>query len=277
MPHNIQRSAPAGRVFFLAGLVALLVAFPAAAQTPADAVFKDFQPSGEFEIQLDGKVLESAELFHAERAASYLILAPEISSPLLVNARTRTVEQVSFMKVAKRSTGTIDLLADASFQTVGPFAVGDQQLSFSFKGQSILLLQKPPLTGLHPPSKLISHNAAYGFKAKQYEPEASHMATLNALKKKDVKVRVYFGNWCPVCSRLVPKVMKVQEGVDNANVTFEYYGLPRQPSDDPVAVENEINGVPTAVVTVGGVEKGRLNGRDLYKPEAALGKLLAGS
>ncbi|MEO1087184.1 MAG: thioredoxin family protein, partial [Acidobacteriota bacterium] len=263
----------------LAGLaaVAVLAALPVVAQAPSDAVFKDFQPSGEFEIQLDGKALESAELFHAERAASYLIMAPEISSPLLVNARTRTVEQVSFMKVAKRPNGTIDLLADASFQTVGPFAVGAQQLSFIYKGQSVVLAQKPPLTGVHPPSKLISHNPDYGFKAEQYVPEDGHLATLKALKK-DVKVRVYFGNWCPVCSRLVPKVMKVEESLAGASsVTFEYYGLPRRPSDDPVAVENKVSGVPTAIITVDGQEKGRLNGRDLYKPEAALGKLLAGS
>ncbi|MEM1177208.1 MAG: thioredoxin family protein [Acidobacteriota bacterium] len=278
MPFTTQRPTLAGRAKHFAGLAAAaLLASPVAAQAPADAVFKDFQPSGEFEIKLDGQVLESAELFHAERAASYLILAPELSSPLLINARTRTVEQVSFMKVAKRPAGTIDLLADAGFQTVGPFTIGSQHLSFNFKGQKIDLVQKPPLTGIHPPSKLISHNPAYGFKAKQYEPNAGHLSTLKAVKK-DVTVRVYFGNWCPVCSRLVPKVIKVEEALAGASkVTFEYYGLPRTPSDDPVAVENKVSGVPTAIITIDGKEKGRLNGRDLYSPEASLGKLLAGS
>ena len=260
-------------LFFIL-LVAL--AAPLLAQAPADAVFKDFQPSGEFEIRLDGKALENAELFHAERAGAYLILAPELSSPLLVNARTQSVEQVSFMKVAKRSGGTIDLLADAGFQTVGPFAVGAQQLSFNFKGQKIVLASKAPLTGLKQPEDLVKHNPAYGFKSKQYTPDASQMATLKA-QGKDVRVRIYFGNWCPVCGRLVPKVLRVQEELAQSKLSFEYYGLPQPMSDDPITAKEDLHGVPTGIVYVGDKEVGRLTGRDLFKPEFALTKMLTGS
>jgi len=257
------------------GVLLAVLAAPALAQAPADSVFKDFQPSGEFEIQLDGKTLETAELFHAERAGAYLVMAPEISSPLLINARTRTVEQVSFMKVAKREGGTIDLLADASFQTVGPFAVGAQQLSFTFKGRKIVLASKPPLTGLHPPAGLVSHNPAYGFKSKQYEPDPSQLAALKA-QTEDVRVRIYFGNWCPVCGRLVPKVLRIDEELGDAGPKSEYYGLPQPMSDDPITSREDINGVPTGIVYVDGKEVGRLSGRDLFKPEAALTKMLTG-
>lgn len=264
------------RLLILTPVLLAALAAPLLAQAPADAVFKDFQPSGEFEVRLDGKTLENAELFHAERAGAYLVLAPELSSPLLVNARTQTVEQVSFMKVAKRAGGTIDLLADASFQTVGPFAVGAQQLSFNFKGQKIVLASKPPLTGLHPPAGLVSHNPAYGFKSKQYKPDAAQMASLKA-QTKDVRVRIYFGNWCPVCGRLVPKVLRIEEELGESKVSFEYYGLPQPMSDDPITAKEDLHGVPTGIVYVGDKEIGRLSGRDLFKPEASLTKMLTGS
>ncbi len=87
----------------------------AAAQAPADAVFSGFKRNGEFLFELDGEDLKHAEIYLSDRAASYLVIAPELASPLLISPRAGSVESVSFMKVMKRDDGTIDLLADASF------------------------------------------------------------------------------------------------------------------------------------------------------------------
>ncbi|MEM6792476.1 MAG: thioredoxin family protein [Acidobacteriota bacterium] len=257
-------------------LLLVLVAPAAGAQSESDAIFRNFQPSGDFSVTIGGETFENVELYHAEQAGAYLLIGPELSSPLLINTRTRLVEQISLLKVAKRDSGIIDLLADASFESLGPFAVGSQQLSFEYKGKKVVMEPKPPLLGLQKPQSLVDHNPAYGFKSDQYTPDGSQLARLRE-EGKDVRVRIYFGNWCPVCSRLVPKVLKVQEGLADSKINFEYYGMPRPMSDDPISTEQKINGVPTGVVYVNGVEKGRLNGRDLYKPEASIARLLQGS
>ncbi len=76
-------------------------------------------------------------------------------------------------------------------------------------------------------------------------------------------MRVYFGSWCPVCGRLVPKILKLQSDLKGAKIQFEYYGLPQPMSDDPITAKENLNGVPTAIVYVDGKEFGRQDGHTL--------------
>lgn len=269
---SIQRR-PTGA--FLALLLALLSPAFAGAQAEADALFRDFVPFGELSVTVDGEDLEGAELFFAERAGAYLLTAPSLKSPLLVNVRSGQIERLSFLKMRKKDDGTIDLLADASFDAVGPFQVTGKQLAFSLAdGRQVTLEPKPSLLGAQTAESLVDHNAAYGFKAKTYEAKPAMLDALRGLDK-DVTVRVYFGSWCPVCSRLVPNVIAIERALEGSRIGFEYYGLPQPMSDDPVAEEMEIHGVPTAVVFVGGKEVGRLSGRELSSPETSLRDTLA--
>ena len=56
-------------------------------------------------------------------------------------------------------------------------------------------------------------------------------------------------------------------------VRFEYYGLPKPLTDDPIVREEGITGVPTVLVSVDGEEIGRLQGRALDRPGEALAGL----
>lgn len=261
----------------LRALPLLLLTAPLTAQMPADDVLRDFEPVSTFQFSLDGRVLPDAEILLSERAVAYLILAPELSSPVMIQPRAQTVESVHLMKVARQGDGTIDLLADASLEPLGGFTVDGrtQEVRFELDGRPAKLMPKPPAVGLHTADSLVDHSRSYSFKAKAYEPAASALSSLRD-ETRDVRVRVYFGSWCPVCGRLVPNVLRVQEELAGSSISFEYYGLPNQMRDDPITEKDDIHGVPTAIVYVGGEEAARLSGKDLASPEKALLGVLGG-
>ena len=237
---------------------------------------KGFEPSGEFDIELGGQPLADAKLYQSQQSSSYLILAPSLKSPLLMNLRGRVAQAVSFMKVSKNDDGSIDLLPGAAHETLGQIKPSGTTVSFDVKGQKMVLTAKPALVGNQNEKSLAEHNPGYAYKAAKYRVNTSQIAKLKN-EGRDVKVKVFFGSWCGVCSRLVPKIMKVSEALEGSKVDFEYYGLPRMMTDDPVTEEMKIRGVPTGVVYVDGKEVGRLTGRELAKPEAGIEKVLGGA
>ena len=262
-----------------AWLLAAVLTFgacPLAAQVPADAVFSGFEPIGDFSFELGGEELDNAEIYLSKKAAAYLVIAPELASPVLINPRAGSVESVSFMKVAKRDDGTIDLMADASFNRLGAFKIDGQTIVFEVKGQAAKLKQKPPLLGRHHPETLRSYKPEYGRQADAYTPVPRSLAALET-QGRDVRVLVYFGTWCPVCGRMVPKVLRLDDDLTGSKVRFEYYGLPQPMTDDPVTERDDIHGVPTGIVYVDGKEVGRLSARDLNVPENAIRRLLDGA
>lgn len=269
-----SRHTGVARVLLAAALIA--GASAAAAQVPADAVFNGFKPNGEFLFELDGEDLKHAEIYLSDRASSYLVIAPELASPLLISPRTGSVESVSFMKVLKREDGTIDLLADASFNRLGAFRIAGQQIVFQVKGQDAKLKAKPPLLGAQAAESLRGYKPEYSRLAEEYSPEARYLGNLRQ-QEDAVRVRVYFGTWCAVCGRLVPRILRLADELEGSRVQFEYYGLPQPMSDDPITQREDLHGVPTAIVYVGDKEVGRLSGGDLNVPEKSITRLVLGA
>lgn len=255
--------------------VALFCAAAGLAQVPADEVFQGFQPSGDYIFELGGKDVGGAEVYHSERAVAYLITAPSLRSPLLVSPRTGAVESVSLMKVSKRADGAIDLLADASFQRVDAFKLEGESVVFTVNGQPAKLKPRPWLLGLHDAATVKGSNPDYARKAAAYQPNAAAVAALRA-EQRAVKVRVYFGSWCPFCKDHVPYLLRVAEELKGAKIRFELYGLPRPFSGDAEATRDKVNGVPTGIVYVDGKEVGRVTARGWQNPEVTINELIRG-
>lgn len=268
------RNPRARRAFLgLPPLACLLLALPAAAQVPADEVLKGFQVVGDYDFELGGNVLKHAEVYFSESAVAYLVMAPELESPLMISPRSRAVESVHLMSVLKRDDGTVDILADALLEPVGPFQLADGEVRFTLAGQQARLKPKPWLLGRHPGERLMEHNPEYALKASQYVPDAAAVERLRHVAG-DVRVLVYFGSWCPACKQFVPGILRVEEELAGSPIEFAYYGLPKPLSQDPESVRAGIHGVPTVVVFVGGKEVGQLTGQELAAPEASLSALL---
>ncbi|MEM9558335.1 MAG: thioredoxin family protein [Acidobacteriota bacterium] len=262
------------RQLFVLLLLGLAISWPAAAEV--DSVFSAFRPNGDYLFELDGEAVSDATLYFSDRARAYLIVGPALGSPLLIHPRSGVVEKISLMKVQKNEDGSIDLLADASFDQVGKFRLDGLSLLFDYKGQQAVVRPKPALVGMQSATALRDFKPEYAAEADAYAPSSAALQAL-AGQGRDVTVRVFLGTWCPVCGRTVPKVIKTEEalaGLGGSNIQFEYYGLPRNISEDPVAAEMKINGVPTVVVLTGEREIGRIDGRDLHSPETALRELL---
>ena len=240
-------------------------------------MFRDFEPIGEYQFELDGEALTNAEIFQSRRAAAFLVLAPELSSPLLINPRTKSVESVHLMKVARQSDGSIDLLADASFGYLGTFRVAGTELDFEVKGKSARLRPRPPILGFQEAELLRSQKPEYDRLASSYEPSARHLQALKS-SDQDARVLIYFGTWCPTCSRLVPRMLRLSEELAGSKLDIDYYGLPHEMSDDPATERDDIHGVPAGIVYVGGKEIARLGVQELNAPEEpALVRILNGS
>jgi thiol-disulfide isomerase/thioredoxin len=252
----------------------LLAAGSAAAQMPADALFRDFQLTGDFIFELDGKDLESAEVYNSERAAAYLILAPELSSPVLINPRAGSAESVHLMKVAKRPDGSIDLLADATFNRLSELQIHGTEVVFDVKGTPAKLKPKPPLLGFKKSDDLKSYKPEYARLSQAYHPDEAEIEALRAVDQ--ARVLVYFGSWCPTCGRLVPRVIRVDEELKGSKIEFQYYGLAHDFGNDTMAKADDIHGVPTGIVYIDGREIGRLEAADLNTPETSIARLLNG-
>jgi len=256
-----------------ATLAVLVVAVPAAAQG-ADAVLRDFQLTGDWVLEVGGKPAAKAEIYLSERVPAFLIVAPELASPTLLVPRERTVNTVSFMKLAKRGSA-IDILADAEITPIGRLVHEGEEARFTVDGKALVMKPRPHLLGRHDLSAMLGYSPDYRRKAEAYKPDATALATLKA-SKQPVKVRVYFGSWCPFCSQHVPHLLRVAEELAGSRVSFEFYGMPSGEAfaKDPVAKRDDVHGVPTGIVYVGGKEVGRIEGGEWSKPEQALREIV---
>lgn len=266
------------RIHFAASVA--LLAFPfitAAQQVPADAVLRNFQPTGDYILEVDGQEYPKAKIYRSQTAAAFLIRAAALDSPVLLSPRAGSVQTVSIMSLNMQPTGAIDILANAQMIPQGRFKVEGEEVVFSADGHAARLKPKPPLTGLQDSAGMLAHSPSYGLTAESYTPDSKVMEGLRN-EASSVRVKVFFGSWCPFCKTYVPRMIKVDELLQGSKVKVEYYGLPKPPfNDDPAAKAEKVGGVPTGIVYLGKRELGRIQGDQWTSPEKAIRSILSGS
>ncbi len=261
-------------VALLACLALLLgpAAPPLAAQSTPDPFLQGFQPIGTYSLSIDGKPAPRAEIFQSTRARAFLLLGAGVDQPLLVDLRSRQVETVGIMSLAKRPDGTIDILADAAVTPRGPFEVGEAGVSFETGGHKYQLGERASLTGPRKASELTAYDPSYARGAEAYQPNSKLVSQLDK-ESQPVRVQVFFNSKCPHCQLMVPRIIKVQQVIDNPKISFEYYGVPDS-FKDPVMEAKNVHGTPTGIVYVKGKEVGRITGEAWKTPELALKNVL---
>jgi thiol-disulfide isomerase/thioredoxin len=256
----------------------LLLALPALAQTPqpaVDAVLKDFVRTGEYLLMVNGKPAPVYEIYKNDKLPAYLILSPALPSAVLLTAGSGKVETAPVAKVVRQKEGTVGLAADAALKPQGQFTFAGDKVAFTADGRKATLGPNPPLLGLQKAPALKNHSPEYMVGARNYKPNAQALAALRK-NAKPVRVRVFFGSWCPHCKHMLPHILKLEEGLVGSKVTVEYYGLPRPPAawQDAEVVRLGVKGVPTAIVYVAGREAGRLSSNDFARVELSLSSML---
>lgn len=269
-------SRPTGRlaavVLTLVLTAVVPVAAPAHAQVP-DPMFQDFEPVGTFALTVDGVAVPKAEIFQSERARAMLVMTSKLDNPVMVNLRSRQIEEVSLMSLAKRQDGSIDILADAPIQPVGTFSVQDDGIAFSYGGKQVALTTRASLTGEQSAAALLEYDPSYARGAASYEPNTNLVAELEK-RTEPIRVQVFFNSKCGICKEMVPRIIKLDRTLDADNIEFDYYGVPDSYSGDEEMERKDISGVPTGIVYVNGKEVGRIVGGQWRIPELAIKNLL---
>lgn len=256
-------------------LLALALALAPAALSAQDAM-EGFRPTGDYVFELAGATDEDAEVFVLGQGSAFLILSDEVESPLLVEPRAGDVKTLSLLKVAKQADGTVNLLPNAVAASQGPFSVDLEGVTFTVDGQDAGLMVKPPFLGGAGVQELFDYSVDYRLGAEEYATSAPILRELEG-EDRPVRVRVFFGTWCPHCQVVMPRILKVAQALQGSQIALEFYGLPRQISDDPEAARWDISGVPTGVVLVGDREVARISGGDWKIPELAIKNALDGA
>jgi thiol-disulfide isomerase/thioredoxin len=260
------------------GLLLLTLAIPVLAQTPqpaVDAVLKDFARTGKFLLMVNGKPAPAYEIYQNENLPAYLILSPSLPSAVLLTAGSMQVETVPAGKVIRQKDGTVGLAADADPKPQGQFKIEGNRVVFAADGRQGSLGPNPPLLGLRKAPALKNHSPEYMVSARAYKPNPQIVAALKK-RTKPVKVKVFFGSWCPHCQEHLPYLMRIEDEVKGAPIQFEYYGLPEGFANDPEAKKYRVDGVPTGIVFVDGKEVGRISRNDWESPETRLHGILNG-
>ncbi|HET9768454.1 MAG TPA: thioredoxin domain-containing protein [Thermoanaerobaculia bacterium] len=267
------------RVLTLAlAVLTLLPLSPARGQMiPLHPLLRDFEPMGEYALVIGGAPLPGVKMFRSEKAgAAVLMTGPGLRSALLLIPREKAVQRVDPVKVVVGADGRAALLADAQPVRESGFAVEGMDIVFTVEGTPARLKEKPYLLGLHPGKDLLDNDAAYAFRARQYNPSP---ALVKALRQavNPIRVRVFFGSWCPHCGQMVPRILRLADALAGSQVRFEFYGLPSPFDKEPEASRMGITGVPTGVVYRGTREVGRIAGGEWSIPELAIKKVLDAS
>lgn len=262
------------RALAVLGLGAALLFLPGAASLAQDtSMLNGFQSTHDYVLEIDGVVDAAAEIYFQQRLPGYLLLPSKHSTPMLLVPRTREVRAVHIMKISRQPTGSLDLAPDALWKSLGQFELDGADLKFAVDGKSFALRQKPPLLGVKQATDLEAYDKRYRELATSYEPAGDALRALGA-EKRDVRVRVYFGSWCPFCQQYLPRMVRVVRELADSGVAIDFYGLPREFSQDEITRTMNIRAVPTGVVYVDGKEAGRIQGEAWRAPESALQKIL---
>jgi hypothetical protein len=278
-------------------LIAAALVRPSGAAGDAPAIhdsLREFLPTSKYEFVGEPKAEHATQVYLSARSAAYLVRGTALGSPLLVRTGAGLLESVPEDALVDRPDGGFDLRADVKPTELGRFTLKGRDLVIDVpveKAKPEVPLVKgklsppAPLLRWQKAANLLAHTPEYERDAKNYTVGADCLAAIKAVKGR-INVFVYFGSWCPTCSTVMGKVLrlekeltkdlpKLKEGETPA-IQFDYYGLPPEPDtwEDKEAKDRDISKIPTGFVYIDAHLAGRIDPEEWTKPEAALRRAL---
>jgi thiol-disulfide isomerase/thioredoxin len=255
-------------------LAALLLRSSHLAAQPAAAAEQLFQPTGEYLLQIDKQAVPDAKVYVSPKGDAYLIVSSRLAGgPVLIDVPGHRVSTV-VTALLPRADGSLAVAGGATLTPQGSYAIEGESPTFTVAGAHARLVAGPPLLGEQTADALLRHDPGYGRRAAAYQPDAAALARLAAVPA-GVRLRVYFGSWCPICAQAVPRLIKVIATLKQPHLAVEYYGLPQDRDADPEPARMNLHGLPTAIVYgQGNKELGRITDDQWRRPEVALRTIL---
>ncbi|MGH9870556.1 MAG: thioredoxin family protein [Candidatus Polarisedimenticolia bacterium] len=208
-------------------------------------------------VEVNGTASAEARLFNARGRPAMLLLAPELSTPLLIDLQKRQVNAVPAEAVKELPEGQgVELVAEAVEGSPAPYTMDGETVIFYWNGVRTKITRKPPLVGDITLENLLARLPIYRKGMEAYEPGISDVSYLKDYGLQ-VKVLIFFGSWCPHCRQTIPRFLKSMEAAGNANIAMAFTGVPLPFKDYAPAQEKQVKGVPTFIVYAGDKEIGR--------------------
>ena len=225
-----------------------------------------FEPAGKYALNIDGEAVPEATIYISLSAGSSLLLkAPQLSSPLLLRPQAKSLDRVQPADLQPRDDGTIDISPGAELKPAGTYTIEGTTLLLSVGERQMRLVDRH-LFGLHDAATLTAWDPEYGRRARRYSPSSEPVETLSEVGA--VRIRAYFGSWCPRCRQAIPRLMRLAEELEGSGLRFEFFGMPQHEEDAPEsfwgeakaagAYDDEVNIVPLVVVFRGDQRIGRI-------------------
>lgn len=259
-------------------LCTALLITPAVADEEVHATLKGFTPSGKYIIVNGKETMTKAEVLHSKRAASYLLLKTGYDGVLLLEPRHTRVSAIDDAHMKRNKDGSVDLLASAKRKVLGNFKRNKQQIEIRLNDLRLDLKPNPPLLAWKLCDDLTRHNPEYRNGAKTFTLDEAAVAKLSKYEGT-ARINIYFGSWCPTCSRYLGRIMRLEEELKDTKIEFHYYGLPKPPAmyRDSEVRRHRIRKLPSGVVFESGKRLGLIVSTRWTRPAREVAKLLTPS
>jgi thioredoxin 1 len=282
VPAAIAAMPPAARAWRLPALSAVLVgialALPAAfapgsatAATPAAT-----QPWDEtlgVEAALDGSVDALARVFDSPDYQKQLLVPGSGKEAYVLDLKSRSV---AALPVSAVTWNEEDQAVPGGMPGRGAGSLNklDGVITFEAGGSTWTIRPAPPMVGPITLESLRKAKPDYVALAARYTPDPAAVKTIAAAR--DTRLVVFFGSWCSLCKKYVPRLLKTLEAAKNPNLPVEFCGVTedhQEPKD--MVTKYGISTTPTIIVLRGGKEIGRISENPDESVEADLALILS--
>ena len=144
------------------------------------------------------------------------------------------------------------------------------EVTFDAGGESWTVRPAPPLVGPITLEALRKAKPDYLRLADKYTPDPGAVKSIASASQ--AQIVVFFGTWCLLCKKEVPRLLKTLEAAKNPALAVEFYGVTEDHLEpkDPIA-KYSISTTPSFIIIRGGKEIGRIT----EKPDVSVEKDLA--
>lgn len=234
--------------------------------------------TGRYQLVVGGERDEDA-VFYLTRVGppQLLVVSEKLAGPVLFTSKDRRAAAVATERLVRggEDVDLIVLKSDQGETASAPMKLEGRNIIARVGGASLTIEPRDAMVGEIETEKLLSEFPEYRRNSVAYEPALGDVKALAAVETA-TEFDVFFGSWCPHCEKVIPRLIRVIEEIDNPKLSFRFRGLPKQFADDPLARQFRVTGLPTIVMKRGDEEVGRLEGRMLHAPESALTTALTG-
>jgi hypothetical protein len=266
------RSSSARILLALLALAVTLATWPAWAAEPTSR----FEPIGDYDFEIDGKIIPKMRMYYSKEAAALLVTAAELSYPIAVVPRNKTIQKLNPADLRQEAAGSLAWTPAKPPEAVGTFELVEDKPVFTLEGKKMRFLNRKPLLGPQTREDILEYDPSYAYRAASANPPTVYLPQVNQWPTNAV-IRLYFSTQCDVCRELLPGIFKFQEKVTNPKIKWEFYGMPTPASKDPKAVELKITTFPTGIFyAADGKEIGRAVGHSWRMPDLAINNALLG-